>query len=136
LSCLPNSLPQFSTSDAILTPASFHGGLPAQQPSAYVHLICSISLLHKLSLAHNSRPTRASVLSGYTDSVVGKVLILPPKQVHQESEPIEGVRFLEPSIAAIVHHAPQPLASRQPLRVTCDILMTTGRPCLADVGPR
>jgi hypothetical protein len=78
------------------------------------------------------RPTRASVLSGYTDSVVGKVLILPPRQVYQKSGPSKGVSFLESSVAAIVYYAPQPL---QLLRVTCDTLATTGRPCPAGVGP-
>ena len=29
-----------------------------------------------------NRPTRASVLLGYIDSVINKVLILPPRQVH------------------------------------------------------
>ena len=71
---------------------------------------CAPDLLHKpilIACPCLNRPTRASVLSGYTDSVVDKVLILPPKQVHQGSEPSEGVRSLESSVAAIVYHAPQ-----------------------------
>ena len=58
-----------------------------------------------------NRLTRASVLLGYIDSVVDKVLILPPRQVHQELEPSKGVKFLESSVAAIVYYAPQPLAA-------------------------
>jgi len=78
---------------------------------------CAPDLLHKPILAACpclDKLTRASVLSGHTDSVVDKVLILPLKQVHQESEPSKGVRFLESSVAAIVHHALQllPAASR------------------------
>ena len=69
-------------------------------------------LLHKPILTACpclNRLTRASVLLGYTDSVVDKVLILPLRQVHQELEPSKGVRLLESSVAAIVYHAPQPL---------------------------
>ena len=43
---------------------------------------CVPDLLHKPILTSCpclDRPTRASVLSGYTDSVINKVLILPPK---------------------------------------------------------
>ena len=46
---------------------------------------CASNLLHKPILTACpclNRPTRASVLSGYTDSVINKVLILPLKQVH------------------------------------------------------
>ena len=71
---------------------------------------CAPDLLHKpifTACPCLNRPTRASVLSGYTDSVIDKVLILPPRQVHQELEPSKGVRFLELSVAAIVYHAPQ-----------------------------
>ena len=67
-------------------------------------------LLHKPILTAYpclDRPTRASVLSGYIDSIVDKVLILPPRQVHQGSEPSKGVRSLESSVAAITYHAPQ-----------------------------
>ena len=52
-----------------------------------------------------NRPTRASVLLGYTDSVINKVLILPLRQVHQELELSKGVRFLELFITAIIYHA-------------------------------
>ena len=74
--------------------------------------LCAPDLLHKPILTACpclNRPTRASILSGYTDSVVDKVLILPLKQVHQELEPSKGVRFLELSVTAIIYYAPQPL---------------------------
>ena len=54
-----------------------------------------------------NRLTRVSVLLCYIDSVVNKELILPLRQVHQESEPSKGVKFLESSVAAIVYHALQ-----------------------------
>src|ERR1700679_519714 len=97
LNCLPSSLPRLRSN--WWTASSYP---------------CAPDLLHKPILTACpclNRPTRASVLSGYTDSVVDKVLILPPKQVHQESEPSKGVRFLESSVAAIVYHAPQLLVS-------------------------
>ena len=68
----------------------------------------AFDLLHKPILTAClclNRPTRASVLSGYTDSVIDKVLILPLRQVYQELELSKGVRFLESSVAAIVYYA-------------------------------
>ena len=97
---LPELLAQF-----LATVTQERWSEPAPAP-ARVHP----DLLHKPILTACpclNRPTRASILSGYTDSVVDKVLILPPRQVHQESEPSKGVRFLESSVAAIVYHAPQ-----------------------------
>ena len=64
-------------------------------------------LLHKPILTACpclNRLTRASILSGYTDSVIDKVLILPLRQVHQKLKPSEGIRFLESSIAAIIYY--------------------------------
>ena len=72
--------------------------------------LCAPDLLHKLILTACpclNRPTRASVLLGYTDSVINKVLILPLRQVYQKLELSKGVRFLESSITAIVYYAPQ-----------------------------
>ena len=68
------------------------------------------NLLYKpilIAYPYLDRPIRISVLLGYTDSVVDKVLILPLKQVHQELEPSKGVRFLESSVTAIIYHALQ-----------------------------
>ena len=69
---------------------------------------CAPDLLYKpilIACPCLNRPTRASVLSGYIDSVVNKVLILPLRQVHQELEPSKGVRFLESSVATIIYYA-------------------------------
>jgi len=74
---LPELLAQFL---ATVTQERWSKPAPAPAP-ARVHP----DLLHKPILTACpclNRPTRASVLSGYTDSVVDKVLILPPKQVH------------------------------------------------------
>ena len=97
----------------------FHFGRPltsicfySSQPAKTSYCLYAPDLLYKPILTaypYLNRPTRASVLSGYTDSVVDKVLILPPRQVHQELEPSKGVRSLESSVAAIVYYAPQPL---------------------------
>ena len=117
-------------------PVPCHGYAEEVVKASSSSCTCAPNLLHKPILTACpclNRPTRASALLGYTDSVVDKVLILPPRQVHQGSEPSEGVRSLESSVAAIVYHAPQLLP--QLLRVTYDALTTTGRPCLAGVGP-
>jgi hypothetical protein len=82
---------------------------------------CAPDLLYKpilIAYPYLNRPTRVSVLSGYTDSVVNKVLILPLRQVYQGLEPSKGVRSLELSVAAIVYYAPQPLPSCFALPVT------------------
>ena len=84
-----------------LTPVCFH----SSQPAKTSHCLYAPDLLHKPILTACpclNRPTHASVLSGYTDSIVDKVLILPPRQVHQESEPSKGVKFLESFITAII----------------------------------
>ena len=78
---------------------------------------CVPDLLHKPILTAClclNRLIRASVLLGYTDSVINKKLILFLRQVYQESKLSKGVRFLELSITAIIYHAPQllPAASR------------------------
>src|SRR6266702_4228615 len=68
-------------------------------------------------------------------------MILPAIQVHQGSEPSEGVRSLEPAVAT-THYAPReascdvgaqlPTYLRFPFRVACKSLLMTGRPCLAE----
>jgi hypothetical protein len=80
-------------------------------------------------------------------SLPGQDVILSANQIHQGSEPSEGVRSLEPAVAT-VHYAPRPIyvihaappahINRWPFRVACKSLLMTGRPCLAggDLGDR
>ena len=65
-------------------------------------------LLHKPILTACpclNRLTRASVLLGYTDSIINKVLILFLRQVYQKLELSKGVRFLELSVTIIIYYA-------------------------------
>ena len=84
---------------------------PGQTPPAWVTPVCSLSIYQQRSILRANGP-----VSLYTDtrirsleprsSLSGQDMILSANQIHQGSEPSEGVRSLEPAVAT-THYAPQ-----------------------------